>query len=57
MIDFCFTKNSNKRKFFWRGGGGGGVGWGEGGWGKVKMDGQTNKPKPIYPFNFFKLGA
>ena len=46
-----------KKKFFF-GGLGRGVGWGEGGgWGKVKMDGQTNKPKPICPFNFFKLGA
>ena len=35
---------------------------GVGGWGGEvggggKMDGQTNRPKPICPFNFFKAGG
>ena len=59
---FFFTMKPNKKKhkkiniyyfFFWGGGGGEeGRGMGEG-----EMDGQTNSPKPIYPFNFFEVGG
>ena len=47
-----FIKNPNlKEKYFFRGGGrGDGVVVGE-------MDGQMNRPKPIFPFNFFKVGG
>ena len=42
---FFFTKNPNLKKKYLGGGGGGGV-W---------MDGQTNRPKSICPFNFFEV--
>ena len=37
------------------GGGGGGDGRVRGVWGEGKMDGQTNKPKPIRLFSFFEV--
>ena len=53
-----------KKHFFERGGGGGG----EGGGARVsdffftknpnfKKNGQTNRPNPICPFNFFEVGG
>ena len=48
-----FQKEPKSKTFFF--GGGGGVGWGEGGgWVEGEMDEQTNKPKPICTFNFFR---
>ena len=48
----CFfykESKSEKKIFFLEGGGGGGGG--------VEMVGQTNRPKPICPFNFFAAGG
>ena len=39
-----FYKESKSIIFFW-----GGVAW--------RIDGQTNRPKPICPFNFFEVGG
>ena len=50
-MNFFHKESKSKKKNL---GGGGGC---EGGWGEGKMDGQTNKPKPICPFNFFKVGG
>ena len=64
-LRFVFTKNPNLKKeffffffFFFGGGGGGGGGvGGVRGVGEGYMDGQTNRPKPICPFNFFEVGG
>ena len=49
----CFFHKESKSKifFFFGGGGGGRFGGGVG-----RMDGQSNRPKPICPFNFFEVG-
>ena len=50
-MNFFHKESKYKRK---KNCGGGGLG---GGRGEGKMDGQTNKPKPICLFNFFKVGG
>ena len=69
-VSNCFAKHPNQKKNFFLGGGGigecVGVGRGVDGrtnvgsvwvWGEGWMDGQTNRPKPICPFNFFEVGG
>ena len=50
MIFFHKESKSKKKSFlfffFWGGEGG-----------EEYMDGQTNRPKPICPFNFFEVGG
>ena len=63
VSEFFFTKNPNLKKkkkkknfffiFFFLGGGGA-VGWGVG---EGLVDGQTDMPKLICPFNFFEVGG
>ena len=52
-MNFLYKESKSKKTFFFFffSRGGGGV-LGEG-----YMDGQTNRPKPICPFNFFVVGA
>ena len=59
-----FTQNPNLKKkiyffsfFFFLGGGGAGRGCVCVRRGVGLMDGQTNRPKPICPFNFFEAGG
>ena len=50
-----FFKDSKSKRYIFKGGGdevGVKVGWGRG-----QMDGQINRPKPIFPFNFFEVGG
>ena len=53
-ILICHPKFLQGHKKFLGGGGGGGGAGGEGG---GQMDGQSNRPKPIRPFNFFEVGG
>ena len=51
QVNFFYRESKSKKKnYFFLGGGGGD---GEGG----LMDGYTNRPKPICPFNFFEVGG
>ena len=46
---FFYKESKSKKR--------GGDGRGEGETGERKMDGQTHRPKPICPFNFFEVGG
>ena len=48
-----FHKESKSQKKLGGGGGGWGCGVGRGGY----MDGQSNRPRPICPSNFFEVGS
>ena len=51
-----FYRGSRSNFFFW-GGSGGEEGEDGERWGGGLMDGYTNRPKPICPFNFFEVGG
>ena len=58
VSDFFYKESKSNKNFFLGGvdgvwGGGREVWWGGG----VLLEGQTNRPKPICPFNVFQVGA